>query len=260
MAKGNTVILWRFTTGTGRTKQLTSPNGEFARISCLTFGLRNMENKKSLVLAAGDEKGHLLVWDVESQKVINDQANFHKGAVRCVAFASESGLLASGGDDGQVRLWNLGGKKPDRTPRRHRAPIRSVVFSPKAGFFDLSRPQPLAPLLCSACQENEVRLWVLGPGVGNDQYLPGYTMGTFSPDGAWFALANEKGTVSLVRYDHIDRPIPLFEGQVGEIQKAKVWGKNSRRVSTAGLSHGKYRHGLGHRKPPVPNQLAVTCL
>lgn len=56
----------------------------------------------------------------------------HRGWVVATAFAPNRDLLASGGVDGNVRLWDFRGKTPtDRTARRvHPGAVHSLVFSP----------------------------------------------------------------------------------------------------------------------------------
>ncbi len=53
----------------------------------------------------------------------------HQGAVRCLAFSPGGGLLATGGADKTVRLWQAATGKPIRTLSGHVYPITAVAFS-----------------------------------------------------------------------------------------------------------------------------------
>jgi len=74
-----------------------------------THSLVSGSNEEGVLLAAGTEKGNLVVWDFYSGEVKAARANAHLGAITSLGFAGTAGdesLLSTGGD-GVVRIWSL---------------------------------------------------------------------------------------------------------------------------------------------------------
>ena len=69
----------------------------------------------------------------------------HVGHVRAVALLPDAGLLASGGADGGVRLWNLATSACIAGGRAHRAAVRAVAAS--------------HALVASASSDSTIRIW-----------------------------------------------------------------------------------------------------
>jgi uncharacterized protein len=54
----------------------------------------------------------------------------HPEGILCLDFSPDGSLLASGGEDGAVRIWDPRGTKPIRTLEGHTGPVTSLAFSP----------------------------------------------------------------------------------------------------------------------------------
>jgi WD40 repeat protein len=70
------------------------------------------------------------LWDVRSGKPLGHHAASQRFS--CLAFAADGRILASGGEDKMVHLWEPGSGKEIRTLGGHDGPVGTVVFSSNA--------------------------------------------------------------------------------------------------------------------------------
>ena len=94
--------------------------------------------------------------------------------LHCVAFSPGGKTLASGGDDGVVRLWDVAARKNMRTLKGHTDAVFSVAFSPDG------------KTLASGSRDKTVMLWDVAASE-NPRTLKGHAdlvdSVAFSPDG-----------------------------------------------------------------------------
>jgi WD40 repeat protein/serine/threonine protein kinase len=193
--------------------------------------VRALELLKTHVPEPGQEDFRGFEWHYLWKLGHNDLASlpWPDGDVRAVAVSRDGALLAAGGGSpgaGEVRLWDLAGRKELRTLKGHRSIVTAVAFAPGGRL--------LASAGGAVNQPGEVKLWDLATGqplatlAGK---LDPVTSLAFSPDGATLLT----GTAKLIpgagspsdRYFHVDfTRVSTRQGGV------LLWDIASRKVRT----------------------------
>ena len=112
----------------------------------------------------------------------------HTGAVHGLAFAPDGEMLASGAQDGTVRLWRVDDGTLLRTLAGHTGDVFSVGFSPDG------------KTLASGAADNSVRLWRVDDGKllhTLDEHTGAVRSVAFAPDGKTLASGAADDTVQL---------------------------------------------------------------
>jgi WD40 repeat protein len=152
-----TVKLWDLTTGQCRQTLHTEANLVF----CVAF------SPDGQILASGDQT--IRLWDVSTGHCLKVLEG-HTDRVLCVAYSSSSpseyspipptpptpggawGILASGGDDGTIRLWDVSIGQCRQIGSCHSRGVFSVAFSPQG------------TTLASGSQDETIKLWDVSTG------------------------------------------------------------------------------------------------
>lgn len=101
-------------------------------------------------LAAANDDGSVLVYDLSSRGSSPLRLLAHTGIVRAVAFNSQTGQLATAGDDSLIHLWDVANPSaPIATLTGHTGIVRTVAF------------HPAGTLLASGGDDKVLRIWDL---------------------------------------------------------------------------------------------------
>ena len=153
-----------------------------------------------------------MLWDAATGRrdgVVGD----HGAEVLSVAFGSKGRVIASGGRDGAITLWDVDGGQPRRIADQGGA-VTTLDFSPDPGFD--------GQLLASGSRDGSVVLWRITPEDAIPQRLTPHTDGVtsvaFSLDGQlvasggddymvrlWDAASGEPSATQLARPRHPHR-------------------------------------------------------
>ena len=81
--------------------------------------------------------GQLLVWEWQSETYVLKQQG-HFNSMACVAYAPDAGSVATGSEDGKVKLWDGQSGFCFVTFSEHAGPVTGVTFAPPSGKAVLS--------------------------------------------------------------------------------------------------------------------------
>jgi serine/threonine protein kinase/multidrug efflux pump subunit AcrA (membrane-fusion protein) len=109
----------------------------------------------------------------------------HPRAVHAVAYSPDAAGLATGGEDGVVRVWDVVTGKEKAALRGHTKAVRSVCYSP-----DGRR-------IASLADDGTVRIWGTAGGESLLTLEGARHQVAFSPDGRYLAAVNKEGGISL---------------------------------------------------------------
>lgn len=217
-----TVAVWDFE----RVEKVAQFKRNAAEIWSVTFA----GNPNRVAVSSHDWK--VTLWDVDSPSQPKHVIDAHDNAAQAIAFiASPKGpMLASGGADKTVKLWNLKSLDRVRRYRGHRDFVTALAFSPNglllasagldgnirlwstnsrrtyrrlrghSGKIASLAFSPSGKRLVSAGDDGQVRIWDIRRG-RTARTLTGTTGSVtavrYSPDGQHIASAGEDGIVRL---------------------------------------------------------------
>ena len=198
----------------------------------------------SSVATAGYDR-RVLLWDpdaVEPVDIANrldqradppapyQELSVHDGPVRAVAFSSDGTLVASGGQDNVVRIWDLNTEQEKNVLRGHASHVRDCVFSPDSAY------------LLSAGRDALVKLWqpradgetlALGnaTGIGHEDAV---LAARYSRDGRQIVTASRDRTAAVWNVDGQDLVRQFSEGHTFLASSAHFFTDGTRLATGAG--------------------------
>ncbi|MDZ4753010.1 MAG: serine/threonine-protein kinase [Phycisphaerae bacterium] len=160
----------------------------------------------ALIALGGGPDGLPVVWDARSGHVVS--LTGHTGDINAICLSDDGAVVATGGADRSVRLFDVATGRLLALNREHLDQIQSVRFSSNGA------------LMVSASADNTVRLWsvpALEPLRTFDGHAEGVRAVDFSADGAWAVSA---------AFDHSVRAWRVAPGAAwGEMRASQSsWG------------------------------------
>jgi eukaryotic-like serine/threonine-protein kinase len=185
--------------------------------------------------------------------------------VHCVAFSANGRLLAAGGGDGKVRIWDVTGPTLLRTLTNHTGYVASVAFSPANPDWIASAGADNRLRLWDWREAREVRSWA--SSIGKDYGLAHAV--AFSPDGRRLAAPGtaERGEAIVHDVESGGTAFKLGaheEGALFSLQPGWSLARDrqragrgqplecrNRREGAAVVRQGSANWGTGFRQPPA---------
>ncbi|OCR02631.1 hypothetical protein BCD67_15690 [Oscillatoriales cyanobacterium USR001] len=126
----------------GKAQQLLENN---LQLEALIASVEALKEMKNLGIENQDQLQQLqsVIFNVQER----NQLKGHQGGVYGVSFSPDGTMIASGGVDGRIIIWNQAGKRLFSPNEGHKEPIWSVRFSPDSQF------------IASASIDNTINIW-----------------------------------------------------------------------------------------------------
>lgn len=187
------VLLWDVTSGQPRGESLF---GHYDWVTSVAFSPDN----QTLASASGDST--IILWDMASGQPLGNPLRGQSAGVASIAFRPDTPndleapgdaggqVLASGGYDGTIILWNVASRQPIGDPFvGHEQSVTSVAFSPDGRT------------LASSSTDGKIILWDVAAGEPRGEPSNGHEHAVnsvvFSPDGQILASASDDKTIIL---------------------------------------------------------------
>lgn len=207
------VTLWDTSTGRKRSS--------YRRNEADVWSLAFAGDNTHFLTATHDWK--VTLWDATQESAPLHVFDGHENAVQALAFAPAGALVASGGADKTVKLWNLSTLDLVRTYRGARDFITSVAISPDGR------------LIAAASLDGSIRVWSTSSRSLRRRFS-GHNAAinqiAFAPDSQHLVSAGSDGTVRLWDVER-RRAIRAYTGHRGEV-KAAQFSPDGTRIATAG--------------------------
>lgn len=131
----------------------------------------------------------------------------HEAAVNDIVLSADGNLLASGGNDGLIRIWTLSDGKPLQMPIEHGSTIAALDFSPDATE------------LLVLSQDGACKVWRLGDKVEHRVLGQGLAHARFSPDGKTILAIGKPGGLVVYRRSDLSQLSTMManQGSVAEV-------------------------------------------
>ncbi|MGE0856964.1 MAG: protein kinase, partial [Hyphomicrobiaceae bacterium] len=173
--------------------------------------------------AAATHDWKIALWDTKTQTQPMHILEGHGNSVQALSYSAEGSLLASGGADKTVRLWNISTLDLVRTYRGGNDFVSDVTVSPDGKH------------LAAASLDGSIRVWSTGSSRLKRRYSGhrGAVSGlAFAPDGQRLASAGNDGTVRLWDLGK-RRSVRAFAGHRSKVD-AVTFSPDGHHVASAG--------------------------
>ena len=195
--------------------------GSFQRNEASVWALAFTGEAGRFAAAAHDWK--ISLWDAAQPAQPLHVLDGHENAVLALAYTPAATLLASGGADRTVKLWNLTTLEMLRTYRGSTDFVTAVALSPDGKS------------LAAASLDGTIRIWSTSSSRQKRRYSGhkgAVTSLAFSPDGERLVSGGADGTVRLWDIDR-RRAIRAFAGHRGKVD-AVAFAPDGHRVASGG--------------------------